>query len=79
MVGNILISMVLVTNLCIVAKYLLENIPDESGTFHRWTVYFSPHSAGMFCVCAVALTIVFSLLFAHQSTRVEIVRYLKAE
>ena len=79
MAANILISVVLVTDLCAAAKFLLERIPDAYGTFHQWTVYVSPHSAGMFCVCAVALTAVFSLVFAYQSTQVEIVRYLKAE
>ena len=77
--ANIAISVALVTNIFIVMKFINERIPDELGELHQWTVYISPYSVGMFLVCAVALTVVFSLIFAYQSTRVEIVKYLKAE
>lgn len=79
MSANILISIALVTDIFLVYKYIYERTPDVYGNLDRWIIYISPHSAAMFAVCAVTLTIVFSLVFAYKSTRVEIVQYLKAE
>ena len=44
-----------------------------------WIVSVSIHSLLMFAVCSLGLTLVFSLFFADRATRVEIVKYLKAE
>ena len=44
-----------------------------------WIVSVSIHSLLMFVVCSLGLTLVFSLFFAYRATRVEIVKYLKAE
>lgn len=44
-----------------------------------WIVSVSIHSLLMFAVCSLGLTLVFSLFFAYRATRVEIVKYLKAE
>lgn len=79
MAANILISVALVADVFIVYKFIYERTPDEWGNFSQWTVYISPHSVAMFLVCSVTLTVVFSLVFAYKTTRVEIVRYLKAE
>lgn len=79
MAANIFISVVLVVDGFIVYKYIYEHTPNESGIYSDLIVYISPHSVAMFGVCAMALTIVFSLIFAYKSTRVEIVQYLKAE
>ena len=79
MVANILLSVVLVTDVFIIYKFIYERTPDEWGNLNQWIIYISPHSVFMFSVCAVSLTIVFSLIFAYKSTRVEIVQYLKAE
>ena len=79
MAVNILLSVVLVTDVFLVFKFIYERTPNEWGHYLKWAIYISPHSAAMFAVCAVSLTIVFSLIFACQSTRVEIVQYLKAE
>lgn len=79
MAANIFISVVLVTDVFIVYKYIYEHTPTESGIYPDWTLYISPHSIAMFAVCSLSLTIVFSLIFAYKSTRVEIVQYLKAE
>lgn len=44
-----------------------------------WIVSVSSYSILMFVVCSLGLTLVFSLFFAYRATRVEIVKYLKAE
>lgn len=79
MVTNIVVSVVLVTDFFIAYKYVKANVPDHWGNTTDWTIYISPYSIGMFSICAVTLTVVFSLIFAYKSTRVEIVQYLKAE
>ena len=79
MLANILVSVVVVADVFIVYKYIYERIPDEWGSYNEFILYISPHSVAMFALCAVTLTIVFSIVFAYKSTRVEIVRYLKAE
>ena len=79
MTVNTVASVVLVTDVFLVYKYIRDNTPDEYGVYSTWTLYITPHSIAMFLVCALSLTIVFSLIFAYKSTRVEIVQYLKAE
>lgn len=79
MAANIFISIAVVTDVFIAYKFIIERTPDEWGNYTDWIFYISPHSAAMFAVCAVTLTVVFSLIFAYKSTRVEIVQYLKAE
>lgn len=79
MAVNIALAVVLVTDIAIVYKYIYERIPDALGSYNRFVLYISPYSLGMFGLCAVTLTVVFSLIFAYQSTQVEIVQYLKAE
>lgn len=79
MAANILLAVSLVADTAVVYKYIKEHIPNENGMFEQFTIYFSPYSIAMFSVCAVTLTIVFSLIFAYKSTQVQIVDYLKAE
>ena len=79
MAANILVSIALVADVAIVYKYAVEHTLDENGAYPDFILYISPWSVAMFAICAVALTVVFSLIFAYKSTRVEIVRYLKAE
>lgn len=79
MVVNTVISIALIADVFIVYKYIYERIPDINGNYNTWTIYISPHSAAIFGLCSVTLTVVFSLIFAYKSTRVEIVQYLKAE
>lgn len=76
---NILVSIVLVTDAAIVYKFFMDRTLDDLGRPVDCVLYISPFSAGMFMVCASALAIVFSLIFAYKSTQVEIVQYLKAE
>ena len=79
MAANILVSVALVADVAILYKYIAEHTPDENGAYPDFILYISPYSVAMFGVCAVTLTVVFSLIFAYKSTRVEIVQYLKAE
>ena len=80
MLVNTLLSVWLVTACLIGLKYVREHLAEESRFYCKtFIVYLSPYSLGMFAVCAAGLTLVFSLIFAWRSTRVEIVRYLKAE
>ena len=79
MAANILVSIALVVDVAIIYKYIVEHTPDEYGVYPDYILYISPYSAAMFGICAVSLTVVFSLIFAYKSTRVEIVQYLKAE
>ena len=79
MLANILVAVAVVADVFIVYKYIYERTPDEWGMYNDFILYISPHSVAMFALCAVTLTIVFSIIFAYKSTRVEIVQYLKAE
>ena len=45
----------------------------------QWIIYVSPYSLGIYCLCALGLTVTFSLIFAYRSTRVEVVKHLKSE
>lgn len=74
MVGNILLSVLVVTSVLSAYKGY------QALALHtQWIINVSPYSAAVFCICSIALTVVFSLLFAYKSTQVEIVQYLKAE
>lgn len=75
MATNTLLSIALVTDIFLVVKWYQENI----GYWNTWTIYCSAFSVGMFVTCAIALTVVFSLIFAYKSTQVQVVDYLKAE
>lgn len=79
MLANILVSIVLVADVFVVYKYIYDRTPHEYPQPVQWTVYISSYSVAMFAVCSIALAVVFSLIFAYKSTRVEIVQYLKAE
>lgn len=79
MAVNIILSVVLVADAAIVYKFFVERTPEQTGSYPEYILYLSPYSMAMFGVCAVMLTVVFSLIFAYKSTQVEIVQYLKAE
>lgn len=76
---NILLSVSVVTDVFLVYKYHLLCLPKDQGQWLSWTIWCSPWSVGMFAVCAIALTVVFSLIFAYKSTQVQVVDYLKSE
>lgn len=83
MAVNILVSIGIVVDLGLVWKLIMEQKYAEQSAYMDkygdFILYISPHSAAMFAICSVTLTVVFSLIFAYKSTQVEIVQYLKAE
>jgi len=84
MLANILISVALVVDLGLLLKlYRQLTLKDMEGVIHfefeTYSLYITPYSVGMFAVCAVVLTVVFSFVFAYKTTQVQIVDYLKAE
>lgn len=76
MAANVAISIALVVDVGVLYKLFMEWQSDFLDTY---VLYLTPHSIVIFGVCAVTLTVVFSLIFAYKSTQVEIVQYLKAE
>lgn len=74
MIVNILISVVLVCD-CLILYKLYQQL----ALSYQWTASVSGYSVAMFSLCAVSLTLVFSLLFAYRSTQVEVAAQLKAE
>ncbi len=79
LVADILIAVAIVADVALIYQYIVEHTPDEFGRYTDWIIYISPASITMFAICAVTLTLMFSFLFAYKATRVEIVKYLKAE
>lgn len=79
MVLNTFLSVVLVVDIALLFKVIYQQTPDIYGMYHSFTILITPHSAAMFALCAVSLTLVFSLIFAWKTTQVEIIQYLKAE
>ncbi len=89
MMADILISVAVVVDAGLLLKlyrqathYIVNEA--EATIYHNldyenYVLYITPYSIGMFAVCAVVLTVVFSLIFAYKSTQVQIVDYLKAE
>lgn len=63
-----------VINGALIYKYVYQFIENET-----WTIYLSVASIAMFGVVTISLTVIFSLVFAVQTTEVEIVQYLKSE
>jgi len=79
MVVDILLSVAIVADLAVVYKFIRDTIPDEYGYMEHYVLHITPYSIAVFLVCALVLTVVFSLVFAYKSTQVQIVDYLKAE
>lgn len=80
MAVNILLSVVLVVDVGLVYRLVIQSIKGQTDPLYvTYTLYLSPYSLGMFLTCAVTLTVVFSLIFAYKSTQVQVIDYLKAE
>ena len=88
MLADILITIVLVVDISLIFKLYREatyfSVLSEGYTrtiksYMEYVLYITPYSMGMFAVCALVLTVVFSFIFAYKATRVQIVDYLKAE
>lgn len=79
MAVNTLASVWLVLTVALTYKVVFEHTPNGVGEYFTYTLTISPYSIGMFALCALTLTVVFSLIFAYKTTQVQIVDYLKAE
>lgn len=80
MAVNIFVSIVLVVDLGILYRYIIENALGKTDfRFECFTLYLSSYSIFMFLVCAFSMTSVFSLIFAYQSTRIQVIQQLKSE
>lgn len=74
MIANIVISAFVVMNLAVGYKFV-----QKAFSHNQWTIYLSPHSMLLFSLSVLLLSLSFSLIFAFQSTQVEIVKHLKSE
>ena len=74
MLANTLLSVWAVLNLMNVYKFVKEIVFNE-----KYIVTINTESLILFVVFTFFLTLIFSLLFAYKSTKVEIVKYLKEE
>lgn len=71
---NILLSVVAVINLAVINKTVQKTFFDN-----HWIIFMNSYSILLFVATTLILSIVFSLIFAFQSTEVEIVKHLKGE
>lgn len=84
MITNIAVTVAIVVDMGLVLKVYRE-ITNQAGInglntgYQNYVLYITAQSVAMFAVCALVLTVVFSLIFAYKATRVQIVDYLKAE
>ena len=78
MLCNIFISMVLVFNGFLWYKYF-DAVRMDFNPYWKWTIYMSGTSILMFATVTLALTLLFSVIFAVKATQVQVVEYLKAE
>jgi len=74
MLSNIAFSIYLIFSLAVIYKTIQKHFFDTT-----WTIDLSPYSAVIFLFSAFFLSVSFSLIFAYQSTNVEIASHLKAE
>ena len=83
MIANIAVTVAVVVDIGLVLKLYREAtaITDTYAKFseENYILYITSESVAMFAVCALMLTVVFSLTFAYKAPRVQIVDYLKAE
>lgn len=73
-VVNIILSTLVTICIFTMYKYYMEHFKNL-----QYIIYLSKHSLIMFAIVSIFLTVVFSLMFALESARVEVIKYLKAE
>ena len=78
-VATILLSVAIIADLAVVYKFIRDTVPNEYGYLEHYVLHITPYSIAIYLICALVLTVVFSLVFAYKSTQVQIVDYLKAE
>ena len=71
---NVAAAIIVVINAAVVYKFI-----QRFFFYNQWIIYIRLQSIILFLVCVTFLSVFFSLVFAYQSTRVEIVKHLKSE
>ncbi|MBE5935892.1 MAG: ABC transporter permease [Lachnospiraceae bacterium] len=71
---NLLLAAVLTSIIFIIYKIVMLTVFDKT-----LVVFISRYSIMIFLIVGVSMTVIFSLLFAIQSSKVEIIRHLKSE
>lgn len=74
MMANVFTAIIVVINAAVAFKFI-----QKFFYYNQWIIYVSMQSIILFLVCVTFLSVFFSLVFAYQSTRVEIVKHLKSE
>ena len=74
MLGNLLLSAILVIDGFLLYKTFLSLTEG-----FRWVIVLTPYSLFMYLICCFGLSIAFSLLFAYQTTQVNVIENLRAE
>jgi len=72
--ANICATIILILNLAVFYK-LIQRVIYNS----QWIITLNTHSITLFALCAITLSLTSSLVFAFQSTQVEIIKHIKAE
>lgn len=74
----LLVDFMISIALCVVIMCLIKIIYSIYSA-SNWVIKINPYSIQMFLCCSIFLTLVFSIIFAIMSVKVEIVKHLKNE
>lgn len=74
MTVDLLIAIAFINILLITIKVVMEMLLDVN-----WAIIVYPNTMGIFLICCLFLSTFFSLLFAVQATRVEVIKYIKRD
>ena len=74
----LLVDFMISIALCVVIMCLIKIIYSVYSA-SNWVIKINPYSIQMFLCCSIFLTLVFSIIFAIMSVKVEIVKHLKNE
>lgn len=78
--GLAVMSVNIILSVCVVCAVMnIHKLVNELVFNNNYIITLNPESALLFAIFVFFLTLTFSLLFAYQCTRVEIVKYLKEE
>lgn len=78
--GLAVMSVNIILSVCVVCAVMnIYKLVNELVFNNNYIITLNPESALLFAIFVFFLTLTFSLLFAYQCTRVEIVKYLKEE
>lgn len=76
---TVMLVNMLVSIMCAAFMLCLYRIIRLSVYHERWIIYITGYSVSIFICCCVFLSLLYSVIFAVMSVRVEVVHYLKNE